>query len=128
MVFLPGSMLTKPFRANKAHLMKLENHTPFSAAWLVLLDKLAAEQLILVVKATFAISENGKLELLKKQDPIRPVDEFHGEPGKSSIRYEAELGPAKAATDVVLVGSAIAPQPGTTEMDVDCASGRFPRA
>lgn len=97
--------------------MRFENHTPFTHAWLVLLDKQAAERLIVVLKATYAITEDGRLELAKKQELIRPVDEFHGEPGTSSIRYEVELGPAKPATDVVLVGSAVARQPGVTEMD-----------
>jgi hypothetical protein len=104
--------------------MRVENKTPFAAAWLVLLDKQAAEHLIFVLKATYTIAENGKLEIAKKQDPIRPADEFYGEPGKSSIRYEAELGPAKVATDVVLIGSAVAPQPGTTEMDVALRVGQ----
>ncbi len=104
--------------------MKLENQTPFAGAWLVLLDKQAAEHLIVVLKATYTITEDGRLEPAKKQDPIRPVDEFYGEPGQSSIRYEAELGPAKPATDVVLVGSAVAPEPGrTTEMGVSLRVG-----
>jgi hypothetical protein len=98
--------------------MRIENHTPFSAAWLVLLDKQAAEQLIFVVKASYVIGADGRLEITKQPEMIRPVDEFHGDPGKSSIRYEAELGPVKLATDVALVGSAVAPQPGTTEMAV----------
>ena len=98
--------------------MRIENHTPFSAAWLVLLDRQAAEQLIFVVKASYVIGADGRLEITKQPEMIRPVDEFHGDPGKSSIRYEAELGPAKLATDVALVGSAIAPQTGTTEMAV----------
>lgn len=103
--------------------MKFENHTPFANAWLVLLDKQAAEHLIVVLKATYIITENGGLELAKKQDAIRPADEFHGEPGLSSIRYEAELGPAKPATDVVLVGSAVAPRSGITEMGVGVRVG-----
>lgn len=103
--------------------MKFENHTPFAHAWLVLLDKQAAEHLIVVLKATYTITENGGLALAKKQDAIRPADEFHGEPGLSSIRFEAELGPAKPATDVVLVGSAVAPRPGITQMDVGMRVG-----
>jgi hypothetical protein len=103
--------------------MKVENQTPFAHAWLVPLDKQAAEHLVFVLKATYAIGEDGRLEIAQKQEPIRPVDEFCGEPGKSSIRYEAELGPAKPATDVVLVGSAVAPRPGTTEMNVSLRVG-----
>lgn len=108
--------------------MKVENQTPFAHAWLVPLDKQAAEHLVFVLKATYTIGDNGRLEIAKRQEPVRPVDEFHGEPGKSSIRYEAELGPAKPATDVVLVGSAVAPKPGTTEMDVSLRVGPVSKA
>jgi hypothetical protein len=108
--------------------MKVENQTPFAHAWLVPLDKQAAEHLVFVLKATYTIVQSGGLEIAKKQDPVRPVDEFCGEPGKSSIRYEAELGPAKPATDVVLVGNAIAPGPGTTEMDVSLRVGPVSKA
>lgn len=105
--------------------MKFENHTPFSHGWLVLLDKQAAENLIIALKATYNISEEGKLELAKKQEPVRAADEFYGDPGKSSIHYEAELGPAKPRTDVVLVGSAVAPIPGSTQMDVALRVGQL---
>jgi len=105
-----------PFQESDA--VRLENHTPFVLAQSVLLDKQAAERLVIVLKSTFNIAENGKLEIAEVQEPIRPVDEFYGEPGQSSVRYEAELGPPKLATDVVLLGSAVASQPGTTRMDV----------
>ncbi|HEV2331447.1 MAG TPA: DUF2169 domain-containing protein [Verrucomicrobiae bacterium] len=103
--------------------MKVENQTPFAHAWLAPLDKQAAEHLVFVLKATYTIAENGRLEIARKQEPVRAVDEFYGEPGKSSIRYEAELGPAKPVTDVALVGCAVAPQSGTTVMDVSLRVG-----
>jgi hypothetical protein len=103
--------------------MKIENHTPFQIAWLVLLDKQGAERLIVALKATYSISEDGKLSVAKKQGAIRGADEFHGEPGASSIRYEGELGPPKVTTDVALVGSAVARSPGTRTMDVSFRVG-----
>jgi len=103
--------------------MKIENQTPFQVAWLVLLDKQGAERLIVAVKATYSISEDGKLSVAKKQGAIRGADEFHGEPGVSSIRYEGELGPPKVATDVALVGSAVAPRPDTRTMNVSFRVG-----
>lgn len=103
--------------------MRLDNHTPFLMAQSVLLDKQGAERLVVVLKATYSIAEPGKLEIEEKQEPVRPVDEFYGEPGQSSLRYESELGPPKVATDVVLVGNAVAPQPGTTWMDVGIRVG-----
>ena len=103
--------------------MKIENSTPFQIAWLVLLDKQGAERLIVALKATYSISEDGKLSVAKKQGAIRGADEFYGEPGVSSIRFEGELGPPKVATDVVLVGRAVAPRPGTRSMDVSFRVG-----
>jgi hypothetical protein len=105
--------------------MKVENRTPFAAAWLVVLDKRGAEHLVVVLKATYSIAENGTLAIAGKQDPIRPVDEFYGEPGLSSIRSEAELGPAKVATDVVLVGNAVAPNGSTKKMEVSFRVGNL---
>lgn len=103
--------------------MKVENRTPFAAAWLVVLDKNAAEHLVAIVKATYSISEDSRLTIAPKPDPIRPAEEFHGEPGLSSIRYEAEFGPAKIATDAVLIGSAVAPTPDTRVMEVSFRVG-----
>jgi hypothetical protein len=103
--------------------MKVDNRTPFAVAWLVVLDKNGAEHLVTIVKATYSISGDSKLTLAAKPDPIRPADEFHGEPGLSSIRYEAELGPAKVATNAVLIGSAIAPKPDTRMMEVSFRVG-----
>jgi len=55
------------------------------------------------------------------------VDEFYGDPGITSIRYESDVGPAKSGTDVALVGHAYAPR-GThdaTEVDVTLDAGNL---
>lgn len=103
--------------------MDLRNRTPFAAAWLVTLDKNAAEHIVVVIKGTYSMREDGTLSLLEKQPPPRPADEYHGEPGTSSIRYAAELGPKKPATDVALVGSAVAPRGGARAMEVSFRVG-----
>src|SRR5262249_8119313 len=56
--------------------------------------------------------------LAEEQIPVNPAGEAYGDPAESSYRYEPECAFAKPATDVVLVGSAVAPKPGTTEMVV----------
>jgi hypothetical protein len=98
--------------------MEIVNATPFAAAQTVLLDRDGAEQLLVVVKATYVFSERGELEPADEQDPIRPADEHRGEPDSSSIEHEAELLPPKPATDAFLVGSARAQRPGTRTMEV----------
>jgi hypothetical protein len=107
--------------------MEIRNHTPFATGLTVTLDKNAAEHVVIAVKGTWSIAEGGKLTLLEKQPPPRPIDEFHGEPGKSSIRYAAELGPAKPATDVALVGHAVAPGGRARSVDVALRVGPLAR-
>ena len=98
--------------------MEIVNDTPFLLTRAVHLDKNAAEILVVVLKATYAISEGGELSVAEEQAPVAPVDEFYGDPESSSIRQESELGPVKLGTDVFLRGSAVAPRSGTTEVDV----------
>lgn len=98
--------------------MEIVNSTPFLVERAVVLDKTAAEQLIVALKATFAIDERGELRLADEQDPIRAVDEFRGEPAQSSLLHGGELEPPKPATDVFLRGHARAPKRGTTSMPV----------
>jgi hypothetical protein len=121
MDFLPANVPSNPYRANKA--MRVENHTPFLGAPIVVLDKDGAEQLILTLKATYDIAETGGLEISKEQQPLRLVDQFQGKPGISSIRYAAEIGPPNPTTDIALVGSAVATRPDVTSIDVGLRVG-----
>ena len=82
------------------------------------MDKSAAEQLIIAVKASYTISERGEIAPAEEQDPISPVEQFHGDPVSTSISQEAELGPPKQATDVFLVGSAFALERGARHTEV----------
>ena len=52
--------------------MEVRNRTPFAAAWLVTLDKQAAEHMVVVLKGTYAVRQDGTLSLLEKQPPPRP--------------------------------------------------------
>ena len=108
-------------------MMEIVNPTPFVAARNVVLDKTAAEHLIVVLKATFAISERGELGLAEEQQSVRPADEFLDEPGLSSIDHEAELGPPKPATDLFLRGHARARKSGTSSMPVRFRLGKISR-
>lgn len=85
--------------------MQLVNLSPFASEHLVLMDANAEERLIVVVKATYSLTQ-GVVRLHEKQESVRLADEYHGEPGKSSIKHAGEAVPFKPATDVILVGSA----------------------
>ncbi len=100
--------------------MEVFNRTPLVAAWNVTLGKDAAESLCVAVRGTWAIDERGRLERLAEEPPYQPVDLCVGEPGLSSVRYEADTGEMKPATDCALVGSAVAPR-GRRAKRVDVA-------
>ena len=103
--------------------MQIRNETPHPAGICVLLDKMGTEQLVVAVKGTWSLREGGEPQLAAEPDELRVVDDCYGEPGKSSIRYEADLAPPKLATDVALVGSAHPPARGTRRMRVSLRVG-----
>jgi hypothetical protein len=87
----------------------IANETPYSAERTWIRDKTGSHQWIVAVKATFVRGSDGALRLADEQLPSLLAPEYFGEPGKSGLRYESDLGPMKATTDVVVVGSAYAP-------------------
>jgi hypothetical protein len=93
----------------------IENGTPFAVEPLFLADEEGRPLLVPLVKATYAIGARA-LVLADEQVPVVPEGAPYGDPAESSYRYEPECAFAKPATDVVLVGSAVAPKAGTTEM------------
>lgn len=98
--------------------MLLKNGTPHALAQLVMLERDGSEHLVVVLKAEYALGKGGALEVAAPLEPPRPADVFRGDPAASSILGEAELGPVKPSTDVLLRGSAIARRKDTTVMDV----------
>ena len=103
--------------------MEIRNRTRLPAALHVVLDKRAAEHLVVCVKGTWTLSENGSPVLAEEQEPLHPADVHEGEPGKSSVRYEADLGAMKPATDCALVGTALPPKRGARSMNVSFRVG-----
>src|SRR5687768_8682699 len=88
----------------------LDNRTPFEAERTWVRDRDGRHHWIVVVKATYDIADDGTLRL--SDEPVAPLHapEYHGAPGESSVRYEADLVAMKPATDVYL--NAIAHAPG----------------
>jgi hypothetical protein len=98
--------------------MEIRNRTPLVAGWTALLDRTGAEQLILCARGTWSLDEQGHLALMTEPPPLLPADQHVGEPGLSSVRHEADLGPLKPATDCALVGSAVAPRGRARRVEV----------
>jgi len=89
-------------------VLQLQNTTPFKASIAVLPDRTGIDTLYVVVKATLNLRP--KLSLAEEQVPVVLADEHYGDPASSSLRAASELHIGKPGTDVLLVGSAWAPQ------------------
>lgn len=87
----------------------LDNRTPYAAERTWVRDRDGAHHWIVVVKGTWNIGSDGGLTLAEEQLPPLYAAEYLGEPGATSLRYEADLVGMKPGTDVVVLGSAHAP-------------------
>ena len=91
--------------------MILTNDTGFPAAWTMGFQRDGRELLIIVVKATYTIPAHGEpLQRAERQVPLVTADQFSGEPGQSAPLFETDFAHHKPACDVLLIGSAYAPQ------------------
>lgn len=89
--------------------MEIKNTTLFETAALPLPGPGDRPALVVIVKGTFAFAMD-KTEPAADQVPIAYGDSFYDEQEGGGIRYESDLAPHKPRTDVVLCGSAHAPQ------------------
>jgi hypothetical protein len=103
-------------------MLQLRNQTPFAAQLMLLPDRDGIDTLFTVIKGTFTIGE--RLGLAAEQLPLTLADEFHGDPMTSSIRVPSDVSIGKVGTDVVINGSAWAPEARPTwQMDVSAVVG-----
>ena len=105
--------------------MQLINDTQFASERFVDSDKDGSEILVLTVKATYDISPPGNLTLADEQLKIEWADIYSGEPGTSSLSYEADITWAKLATDIVLIGNAYPKRLGDRTVDVSLRVGNL---
>jgi hypothetical protein len=87
----------------------LVNHTPFAVKTFGMLDQNARLHDVVVVSATFEAPPGRPLRLADEQVPVRDTDEYYGEPGVSSVRYEGEIAWEKPRVDVLVNGKAYGP-------------------
>lgn len=90
-------------------MWSLDNRTPFAAERTWVRDAQGRHRWIVAVKATYTVDPGGRLTLADEQIPPRYEPEYYGEPGTSSVRYEADLIPEKPGTDVIVNAHAHAP-------------------
>lgn len=100
-------------------MWQLDNRTPFAADRGWVRDRDGTEVWLVALKATFDIGPDGSTSVSEKQPPVLHLPEHFGEPGQSSIKYEADLVLTKKTTDIIVVGHAHAPA-GTAVTHLDC--------
>lgn len=85
------------------------NRTPYATGRAWGRDKDGVHEWIVIVKGTFDIKPDG--QVVRADEQVEPLllAEHHGEDGASSLRYEADLVSPKPTTDIVLNGTAHAP-------------------
>ena len=90
--------------------MNLVNATSMEAGYTMAVRPDGRELLVVVVKGTFEIPLGGDVpKLARKQEPLVMTDVFTGEPGFSAPLYEIDFAPHKPRCDVLLNGTAYAP-------------------
>lgn len=88
-------------------MLQILNKTPFQAALALVTDQHGAEKVTVAIKGTFKIpARHGEVRLADEQLPVFYTDQYYGEPGKSSIKYPADLVLGKSGTDIGLIGNA----------------------
>lgn len=91
--------------------MELINATRMVAGYNMGLDPRGREWLVVVIKGTFVLPQPEEaVRLADEQLPLVMADTFTGAPGLSAPVYEADFALRKSACDVLLVGSAHAPE------------------
>ena len=91
-------------------MLQILNRTRMKAALTLGLNQHGAEMLSVAVKGAFAIPGRGQgARLADDQIPPLATDVYTGEPGKSSLKYPADLVLGKPGTDVILIGTARSP-------------------
>src|SRR6266436_2641847 len=103
-------------------MLQLKNGTPFQGTIYLIPDAEGIDTLFALVKATLILGE--RLSLAEKQLPVTLADEYHGEPGKSSIKNPSNVCLTKPATDVLLLGTVYPPRGRpASQMDVSLKTG-----
>ena len=90
--------------------MDLLNTTGMAAGYTMGMEPSGRELLMVAVKGTFDFpAQGGVAERSEEQVPLIAADTFSGEPGLSAPLCEADYAPKKPHCDVILNGSAYAP-------------------
>lgn len=87
----------------------IKNRTPYRAAGSWGRDRNGAHEWLVAVKGTFDIRPDGGVAIADEQLEPLLAPEYNGDAGLSSLRYDADLVAQKPTTDILLNGTAYAP-------------------
>jgi hypothetical protein len=91
--------------------VELINATRMVAGYSMGMEPSGRELLVVVIKGTFRLPKSGEeVRLHDQQQPLIMADTFTGAPGFSATYCEVDFAPRKHRCDVLLQGSAYAPQ------------------
>src|SRR5688500_10392098 len=72
-------------------MWSITNYTPYKAGKTWTRTKEGVHQWIVVVKAVYDIDAHGAVSLSDEQPELLRLPEYHGAPGGSSLKYDADL-------------------------------------
>ncbi|NNK99759.1 MAG: DUF2169 domain-containing protein, partial [Xanthomonadales bacterium] len=105
-------------------MMHLINQTPFQTLALPSVCHEDNHYVVVIVKGSFNTSNPDEgVFVASKQAKINLEDVYWGEPGKFSLKYEADSAISKPGTDVALIGKAGSPKGNARQLDVSLAIG-----
>ncbi len=113
--------------------MELINSTRMVAGYNMGLEPSGRELLVVVIKGTFRFplpaEPSDHFALHDKQMPLVMADTFTGEPGYSAPVYEVDFAPRKPRCDILLLGSAYAPEgKPTTRLEAGLRVGNWSKS
>lgn len=88
-------------------MLQFINRTPFVGAVTLFPDPDGIDTVFAIVKGTFALTPNPVVA--EEQVPIVAAPEYHGDPATTSIKRPSDVSLTKPATDIVVLGHAVAP-------------------
>ena len=104
--------------------MELRNYSPFPPLVFQSRDANRQDFGVIVLRGTFDIDPGRICRPALQQQPILLVDEYLGEPGKSSLVWENNLAPYKPSADLHIRADAVSPNGlPATQWDVQARVG-----
>ena len=99
-----------------------QNNTPFPVTSIILPDIAGVESLITIAKASFSLEMRPKI--IRSPEDWMSSDRYYGDADTTSLQYPADFGLLKPATDIIVQGSALAPDDRPVQaMDVSIQVG-----